>query len=1260
MRGRGAAGAGRVSRRNSRPLRFEVLEDRCVLATLPNGFTETVVAANLTSPITMDIEESGRIWLAFQDGRIHVIENDVLDSTPAIQLDCDGSGERGLQGIELDPHFEVNRYLYVYYTAAHNQAGQLASHNRLSRLTVDPLTEDSIVPGSEVILLEMPEFSTLPTNQNPIWHMGGAIHFLADETIVIQVGDHLNNSLVQNSNAPLGKVLRVNRDGTPPTNNPFYNPADTNPTGGNDWNANAPGDTDWIDYVWALGLRNPYSGDVDPATGRYFIGDVGEGSWEEINDAVAGRNFGWPTTEGSFNPATYPNFTNPFYTYSHATGCAITGGAFYSPAIDQFPATYQDKFFFSEFCSGTIQVIDPANAASVQTFASGIAYPMNIEFASNGAMYFIERGAGAGGDPGIGTGKIVKIQFAAQIAPQIITQPANALVSVGYDASFSVAATGTPSLAYQWQRRVGVDYVNIDVATNSTLVLSSVSIADDHARFRVVITNAFGSATSDTAMLEVTTDTPPTPVIDLPVGGSKYRAGDTIQFSGHAADLEDGLLVAAALTWQVDFHHGTHLHPFLPPTSGVANGQFTIPANSETAADVWYRIRLIATDSAGLTTETYRDILPETSDFVVTNNLGGGDVLIDGQTKQAPYSVTGVENVQRSLEAPLTQAVNGKVGLFQKWLDGVTSRQRSIATPQDDSAYVAIYQDISSSLVFLSDLTPSNTPPPNGWGPYEKDTSNGEAAAGDGVPMKIGGIRYARGLGVHALSDVRYALGGAYDRFISDVGVDDETGNGGSVIFQVYGDGVQLYNSGILLGSDTRRSVNVNVTGVNELRLVVTNAGDGDGLDHVDWANARLVPPAIGSDIYINFQLDTAPLPAGYLKDAGNIFGNRGNGYTYGWSSDHTDVSRDRGINNDQLLDTLVHFHNGATWEIAVPDGAYAVTAVVGDAGNTSTHTLNVEGQSYWTGLTLAPNEFAERTQVVTVVDGRLTLDPGSAADKSTRIDYLEIIPVGASFKLFPFASADLTLNGKLSYADVLAYGEGWGSHPQSATLEQLVRDGDLNFDHMTDTADWSIFYQAWTAAGGQPLSLTAVLSPATGDFNRDGAVNVGDYALWRQNAGSQAELVADGNGNGIVDAADYVLWRKANTPPVAALAPGGQPAADGAAAASESSVATIVTGPSAKSFLTMELRSPSSATSHRDGSRISKTICSSRPLGGKENQSRDLLLAMNRQLAEITADADLRSGSDDVFAAFDTEPVSLLCDELANSLSESIAAMAK
>jgi glucose/arabinose dehydrogenase len=371
-----------------------------MLANVPTGFTESVVVSNLTSPIAFDIEASGRIWVAFQDGRLGVVEDNELLPQLAYQLDADGSGERGFQGIELDPHFQHNGYIYVYYTAARNQGGQLASHNRLSRLTVDPLTENSIIPGSEVILLELPEFSTFPTNQNPIWHMGGAIHFLADETIVVQVGDHLNNSIVQNNNTPLGKILRVNKDGTPAVDNPFYNVADTNPPGGSDWNGNAPGDVDWIDYVWASGLRNPFSGDVDPVTGQYFVNDVGEFTWEEINDAtVGGRNFGWPTTEGNFNPASFPNLTNPVLAYNHGEDCAITGGAFYRSALPQFPVEFEGGYFYSQFCAGNIKFIDPDNPGIVHSFITGAAFPMNIEIGADGSLYYIARGVGAGGAP---------------------------------------------------------------------------------------------------------------------------------------------------------------------------------------------------------------------------------------------------------------------------------------------------------------------------------------------------------------------------------------------------------------------------------------------------------------------------------------------------------------------------------------------------------------------------------------------------------------------------------------------------------------------------------------------------------------------------------------------------------------------------------------------------------------------------------------------------------------------------------------------
>jgi glucose/arabinose dehydrogenase len=1062
---RGVSASRSVCRRS---LAFESLEDRRLLAVVPAGFNESVVAANLTSPIAIAAEPSGhRLWVAFQDGRLGVIEHDVLLPQMAYTLPCDGTGERGFQGLAFDADFVTNNYIYVYYTAALPE-----SHNRLSRLTVDPTTENSILAGSEVVLLDLPLFSQLPTNQVPIWHMGGAIHFLPDDSIAIQVGDHLNNSIVQNNNAPLGKVLRANKDGTPRVDNPFYNPADTNPPGGADWNGNAPGDVDWIDYVWASGLRNPFSGDVDPATGRYFVNDVGEVTWEEIDDAtLAGRNFGWPTTEGTFNPATYPNFTNPVLAYNHGQDCAITGGAFYSPTNSQFPAAYDGVYFYSQFCTGVIRYVDPDNPTVDGTFATGAEYPMNIEVTADGTLYYIARGAGAGGAPGIGTGTIRKVQFGAQTPPQIVQQPASKLVSLGYDATFAVSASGAGPLTYQWQRHNGAMFVDLPNATEPTLAVNDVTLTDNGAQYRVVVTNMLGSATSNVATLTVTADTPPTPTIATPLAGSRYVAGNTISFSGTASDVEDGALGAAAMTWQVDFHHNTHSHPFLPPASGVSAGSFVIPTIGETAADVFYRITLTVTDSAGLSTTIQRDVQPITSNFTVMTNFGGGQVLVDGQTEEAPLTMTGVVNVERTLTAPLTQLTpGGELATFLYWQDGETNNTRTISTPTTSTAYVAIYANASNSLAFLSDLPIANDPAPNGWGPIERDMSNGEAAPGDGVPMAIQGLGYAKGLGVHAASDVRFNLGGSFERFIADIGVDDETGNGGSVAYQVYGDGNLLFSSATLTGSSAAQKVDVGVAGVNVLRLVVGEAGDGNGLDHANWSNARLIGTQTGTQIHINFQNAGAPVPAGYLADVGFVFANRGNGQSYGWSTDHTDVARDRNINVDQRLDTLNQFHAGQKWELVVPNGVYAVTMSIGDPQFASTHTLNVEGVSFWNAATLNPNQFRQRTLLVTVADGRLTLDQGSAGERATRPNYIEVIPTAAP-SLFPLKLGDFDGDSDVDGSDFLRWQRGLGATSAAHSQGDGDEDGDVDG---ADLAVWRATFATNFAATPADLSVSA------------------------------------------------------------------------------------------------------------------------------------------------------------------------------------------
>lgn len=128
----------------------------------------------------------------------------------------------------------------------------------------------------------------------------------------------------------------------------------------------------------------------------------------------------------------------------------------------------------------------------------------------------------------------------------------------------------------------------------------------------------------------------------------------------------------------------------------------------------------------------------------------------------------------------------------------------------------------------------------NGWGPVERDLSNGEAGTGDGGPLTIGGVTYPKGLGVHPDSTVEAYLGGKCARFTADIGLDDETGTNGSAVFQVLADGEALYTSPRITNDLDAVAVEADVTGVERLTLKVTDAGDGNALDHADWAEATV------------------------------------------------------------------------------------------------------------------------------------------------------------------------------------------------------------------------------------------------------------------------------------------------------------------------------------------------------------------------------------------------------------------------------------
>jgi alpha-galactosidase len=128
----------------------------------------------------------------------------------------------------------------------------------------------------------------------------------------------------------------------------------------------------------------------------------------------------------------------------------------------------------------------------------------------------------------------------------------------------------------------------------------------------------------------------------------------------------------------------------------------------------------------------------------------------------------------------------------------------------------------------------------NGYGPVERNTSNGESDAGDGHPITIGGVVYGKGLGVHADSAVEYYTGGSCERVSASVGVDDEKGTKGTVTFEIWADGKKVASTGTLTNADAAEQLSADVGGAQAVRLVVTDAGDGVDSDHADWGDATL------------------------------------------------------------------------------------------------------------------------------------------------------------------------------------------------------------------------------------------------------------------------------------------------------------------------------------------------------------------------------------------------------------------------------------
>ncbi|WP_435017219.1 PQQ-dependent sugar dehydrogenase [Tundrisphaera sp. TA3] len=673
------------------------------MTTLPIGFSEAAVAtgivdsSGLADAATMEVAPEGRVWVLGQGGKVSVFHAGSTQGFTALTIPpatIDYIGERGLIGIAFDPSYDVASpapdYVYLYYTSVSGTD----VHNRISRFTVDNADPDRPTLSDETVIVDLDRLTTATA------HNGGAIHFGPDGKLYVAVGDNVDGTNSQNLGNRLGKILRYNPDGSIPEDNPASFPGISGTTTG----VNRA--------IWAVGLRNPYTFTFQPGTGVMYINDVGQVDFEEVNLGVAGANYGWPLTEGDFDPAAYPDFTRPIYSYAHGSGAlegyAITGGAFYNPpstATERFPSLFDGDYFITDFVNGWINVID-AETKAVSQFATGISYALDLRVAPDGSLLYLSRGEKG----------VFRIYPSADRLPSVTRPPEDLLSTVDEPATFTVTASGATPFLYQWERaEAGSDvFVPIERATEATYVLTSPQIADNGARFRVVLSNMFGSDTSAPATLSTTTNRRPSATISIDGGlvDGKFIAGQPVVFTATGTDPEDGPLGNASLTYRVEYitsiaSGNPPLRPFLPE-AGVEDLMTFSPATTGpyTLADVAYRITVTATDSEGRTSTASRDLFPNVATITVTTDPSGLTTTLDGEPSAAPITFEGVVGFERPIGVDEVQTLDGRRFEFVSWNDGGAATH-TIITPMVATTYVASFKEIVDTI----DPPPIDPPP---------------------------------------------------------------------------------------------------------------------------------------------------------------------------------------------------------------------------------------------------------------------------------------------------------------------------------------------------------------------------------------------------------------------------------------------------------------------------------------------------------------------------------------------------------------------
>jgi glucose/arabinose dehydrogenase len=644
------------------------------VTTLNPGFVNEVVVPDITAATTMTFLPDGRMLVGELTETIWVVQPGASqrDATPFLQLDGSQlTGEQGLMDILLDPAFAQNGYYYIYYTHGVPSGN---NRNRVSRFTA---SGNATVANSEVVLWE-------DDVNAGVEHHGGSLAFGADGMLYFTTGDEFNAPDSQSLTSYHGKVLRINKDGTVPTDNPFYD-------------GNGPNK----DAIWAYGLRNPFRMSIDPVSGRMYIGDVGGNdpstAFEEVNIGAAGANYGWPQCEGSCGVA---GTTSPIYSYPHlGRDASITGGLVYRGT--QFGSEFAGSYFFADYVQNWIKrlTFDTAgNLVAVANFwpADGtpdtaeVGDPVKFVQGPDGSLYYVDIGFNDQHVPN--PAAIRRIRFIGGNQPPVVAASATPRsgpqpLSVSFSSAGSSDPEGQP-LTFGWTFGDGGTSTLPDpthVYQNPGLYVARLTVSD-----------GVNSALSQD--LSIAVGNPPSAQITSPANGTLFRAGDVIPYAGSASDPEDGPLPASAFSWTILFHHDSHVHPGGGPFTNTTSGTLTIPVSGhDFEGNTNYEIILTVTDSTGLSTSTSVTVVPDKVSLTFDSVPSGLQLEIDGIRKQTPFTLDDVKGFQHTINAP-DQTGGGSAYRFASWSDA-GAQSHGIVVPNSNASYVATFQPGPAGLV---------------------------------------------------------------------------------------------------------------------------------------------------------------------------------------------------------------------------------------------------------------------------------------------------------------------------------------------------------------------------------------------------------------------------------------------------------------------------------------------------------------------------------------------------------------------------------